>query len=1069
MNMKYKNAALPGKSPVKIQAGFFSKGLLVFICFLLQAGYVKAFPDNITGIPEEQRLVKEISGKVTDQEGAPLSGVSVSVRGGSAGTTTNDLGVFTLQVPDNARVLIFSFVGYDPKEISIGNNLYIEVSMEIAGDARMEEVVVIGYGTGLVKKMTTAVSTLKESQIKDMPISNAADAFTGNIAGVQVDNTSGAPGALPVIRVRGYGSVNAGSEPLFIVDGMIVTGNEFRLVNPKTIESISVLKDAAAGAIYGSRAGNGVVIVTTKKGKGKAKFNYNSNVGLQHVERKIDVLSGPEFVEFTKKAYEASGQEAVFRSDIANTNWQNEIFRNGVFQNQQLSASGSTGSVQYNISMNYLGNQGPVITTYENVFSSNGNFDIKLNKKLDVGFNYTASYNKSRANDKLAGAAHGGGGVLEDAVVFYPVIPVYTENGDYGEVRGQGWGSPVAYAGYGNPVAALREVYDYRPGFNGIGKVFLKYQPVNGLTVNASFNGLINANYRDYHESPYMAANGHSENANFSNPRYDNITASQSNGLRTSYMTEAYVDYKRTLAGIHNLAVVAGYSQQYIGYRGTEAWSSVNDRGSNAANPLPRFNNYLRPNIFGANDIRGGGGFSEETFESFFGRVNYDFREKYLLMASLRRDGSSKFAPGNRYGIFPAVSAAWRVNSEEFMKNHRWVDELKIRASYGVSGNDQIGSYSWQGKLSYGGLYVYGPSGQTAGAVITASPSSLENPNLKWETNEQYNVGIDVSTFGNRVGLTADFFVRNTRYLLLSRPLPAENGVSGSIMDNIGNLRNTGLELALTTVNVRNRNFEWTTNWIFNRIWNKATKIFAPGGIIRMGSGEYNSIWIIEGEEMFQLYGYKMLGVFKTEEQLSKYPRPRNSKIGDPITEDVNGDGEIDADDLQKLGNALPKFTYGLSNTMRYKDFDLSILVDGSYGASKYLPALRNQSWVSPIEGNIARYLYDRAGEIYGAPNLDYTGNRLWQNSYHIFDASYLRIKNITIGYSLPASICDAISVNGLRLYFSGQNVRTFTRYPWFNPQANFYHGAAGSAQFGVDYGGYPLSSIYTFGLSLTF
>ncbi len=1043
--------------------------LSLLLLGMLQLDAVPAFSHWRNPSPEYRWINKEISGRITDENGNPLNNVTIREKGGTAATTTDNNGQFRITLSDAGTSLIISHVGYESVEIDIRNRQQVNLKLKLADSGKMEEVVVVGYGSGTIKKLTTSVSTIKEAQIKDMPIASAADAFTGNVSGVLVENSSGAPGALPVIRVRGYGSVNAGSEPLYIVDGMIVTGNEFRLVNPKTIENITVLKDAAAGAIYGSRAGNGVIIVTTKKGRGRAKFSYNSNVGLQHVERKIDVLSGPEFVEFSRRAYEASGQQASFPANIANTNWQNEIFRNGVFQNQQVSASGSTETVQYNISMNYMGNQGSVIETYENIFSSNGNFNIKLSKKLDVGFNYTASYHKQRAADKLSGPAHGGGGVLEDAVVFYPTIPVYTENGDYGEVRNQNWGSPLGYAGYGNPVAALKEVHDLRSGLNGIGKLFLKYQPINGLTINGSFNGLVYSNFRDYHESPYMAANGHSDNANFSNPRFDNVTASQTNGLRTSYMADAFVDYKKTFGSIHNLTVVAGYSQQYIGYRGTEAWSSVNDRGSNATNPLPRFSNYLRPNIFGANDIRGGGGFSEETFESVFGRINYDYNDKYLFMVSLRRDGSSKFAPGNRYGVFPAISAAWRVTGESFAKDINWLDELKIRTSYGISGNDQIGPYSWQGKLSYGGTYVYGPAGQTTGAAIIANPSSLENPKLKWETNEQYNLGIDLSIIKNRIGLTADYFVKNTRDLLLSRPLPAENGVSGSIMDNIGNLRNTGIELALTTVNIKKKDFEWTSNWIFNRIWNKATKIFAPDGIIRMGSGEYNSIWIIEGEEMFQFYGYKMLGVFKTEEELEAHARPRNSQIGDPITQDLNKDGEIDANDLQRLGSALPKFTYGFSQTLRYKNFDLNILVDGSYGASKYVPALRNMSWISPIEGNITKYLYDRAGTVYGAPNLNYTGNRLWQNSYHLFDASYLRIKNITLGYSLPSNLCDKISINGLRFYVSGQNLHTFTKYPWFNPQSNYFNGSGGSAQFGVDYGGYPLSTVYTLGLNLTF
>ncbi|MCX6226590.1 MAG: SusC/RagA family TonB-linked outer membrane protein, partial [Bacteroidia bacterium] len=533
---------------------------------------------------------------------------------------------------------------------------------------------------------------------------------------------------------------------------------------------------------------------------------------------------------------------------------------------------------------------------------------------------------------------------------------------------------------------------------------------------------------------------------------------------------DGFADYKHTFSVDHNFGIIAGFSNQISTSRSTSADASVNDRGANSTKPLPRFNDYLRPNIFGANDVTGGGGFYEEAFSSLFTRVNYDYKDKYLFMASIRRDGSSKFAPGNRYGIFPAVSAAWRVTEESFMKNQRLFDDLKLRLSYGVSGNDQIGNYSWQGTANFGGSqYIYGPAGNSAGSVITAYPLSIENPNLKWETNEQYNAGIDFSILKNRIQLTVDAYIRNTKDMLLYRPLPAENGISLFIMDNIGDVTNKGLELFLTTTNIKSGDFTWTTNWILNKVWNKATKIYSETGKMTLESGAYDMVWIIEGEEMFQIYGYKNIGVFKTADELTKYPRPRGSKIGDPIYEDVNKDGELNSDDYQKIGKALPNFTFGWSNTFSFKNLDFSFVLDGSQGASKYLPAFRNQNWVSPIEGNLCKYIYDRAGTVYGAPNLDYTGNRLERCSYDVFDASYVRIKNLTIGYTMPERICKFLSVSGIRLAVSAENLYTFTSYPWYSPQANFYGGAAGSAQFGVDYGSYPLARSFSFGLNLTF
>jgi TonB-linked SusC/RagA family outer membrane protein len=1010
---------------------------------------------------------RAVTGKVTNERGEALPWVNILVKGTLTGTVTTAEGEFAVTVPEEQAILVFSYVGYRSEEVPVGNRSTLNVVLKEATE--LSEVVVVGYGNESIKKLTTSVSTIKADQINDQPVANIADVFTGNVSGVFVDQASGRPGDVPVLRIRGYGSINAGSEPLYIIDGMIVTSSEFRLLNPKTIENISILKDAAAGAIYGSRAGNGVIIVTTKGGKGKPKFSYNATLGLNQVEKKIPVLSGPEYIDYARRAYEASGQPApVFSSNVANTNWQDEIFRTAVFQNHQISANGSTDAVRYNLSFNYMGNQGTVLTLNEDQYSSNGMFDIRLNPKLNVGFNYTATAAKTRTNSKLGGPAHGGGGILEDAIVQYPVIPVYMPNGDYGQVDSEVWGTPVVYGGYGNPVAGLLEVDDRYQQFSGIGKGFLNFEPLPGLNLNASFMGRIRTNMRVFSESPYLAANGHHREANFSNPMYQDIVAGQNNELTSQYISEGYADYKKTI-GEHQFNVVAGASMQYTGFRGTQANASVNDRGANATSPLPRFDNYFRPNIWGANDVSGGGGFFEETFTSVFGRLNYDYRDKYLFMASLRRDGSSKFAPGSRYGVFPAVSAAWRISDEAFLKDQKLVNDLKVRVSYGVSGNDQISNYAWQGSVSYGGRYLFGPTPGSDGVSLTAFPSRIENPRLRWETNEQYNAGLDLSMIDGRLQLTADYYIRNTRDMLMSRPLPSENGISGSVMDNIGNMTNKGLELALTTTNVSRPNFTWTTNWIFNKVWNKATAIHTADGILRLASGDFNSVWIIEGREMFQLYGYNVLGVFRTEEELQQHPRPRNAKVGDPILEDVDGDGQINSNDLQHLGSALPNFTFGLNNTFTMGNFDVNLIIDGSQGASKYLPLLRNQTWLSPTEGNVAKFLYEQSGTVYGDANLDYTGNRLTQNSYHFFDASYVRIKSLTVGYRLPAKVATKLSVSDLRLTFNIQNLHTFTSYPWYNPQANFYNGGAGSAQYGVDYGGVPLSRTYALGINLSF
>ena len=1021
--------------------------------------------ENLYALPEVDLLQQiTITGTVTDANGEPLPGVSVMIKGTTQGTATDANGAYSLPVQDENAILVFSFIGFTTEERTVGRQRTINVML--ADDTQqLEEVVVIGYGTSSTKKLTTSVSKIDAQKLSDLPITNVADAFTGNISGVMIEQGSGAPGAMPVIRVRGYGSINAGSEPLYVIDGMIVTVYEFAILNPKSVESVNVLKDAAAGAIYGSRASNGVVIVTTKEGKGKARISYNSTMGFQHAERKLPVLSASEYIEYSKKAYANSGQpEPVFSSDIADTNWQNEIFRTGFFQNHQISAAGSSDRVNYHVTANYVGDEGIILNTYQNNFSSNGNFNIKLNNKVKFGLTYNAAYIKERASNKLGDMAGYSAGIIETAIVEWPVIPVYLPNGDYGQPISKDWGSPVDY-NFGNPVAPLHEVHDLNSWFSGIGRVFVNYEPIERLNINLSFNGLIDSSMGDYYESPFLSSYGHDDFSNFSNPVYRDMRASQSNSVRFSRTVEGFVDYKFSLVNKHNFGIIAGFSNEYNVTKGVTATASINDRGANAENPLPRFDNDLRPNIWGAYDVTGSASFSEFTFQSLFARFNYDYDNKYLFMASLRRDGSSKFAPGNRYGLFPAVSAAWRVTQESFMQNQNFFDELKFRFSYGVSGNDQIGNYAWQGRAGYGTpQYLFSPNSPPA---ITEYPSSIENRRLKWETNEQYNVGLDFDILNSRIQLVSDFFVRNTKDMLLNKPLPAVNGISTSMLDNIGNMTNKGIEILLTTTNVKRKDFVWTTNWIFNKVWNKATKIYAADGIMRMGVG--NAIWIVEGEEMFGIYGYNILGCFKTEEDLNKYPRVAGAKIGDSITEDLNGDGVINSDDIQKLGRALPNFTFGWSNTLNYKNFDLIFVLDGSQGASKFVYALLTQAWVSPYEGNLMRYVYERAGESFAAPSLDYTGGRNMTNSNLVCDASYIRIKNVTLGYQIPSSICEKLQISSLRFSFGIQNLHTFTNYPYFNPQANFYYGAAGQAQFGVDFGGYPLSTSYTLGINLTF
>ncbi len=1033
---------------------------------------------------------KSISGKVTDSSGTSLPGVSVVVKGTTTGVITDVDGKYTLlKVPENAT-LQFSFVGMKTQGIAVAGKTSLNVTL--AEDAiGIEEVVAVGYGTTSQKKLTTAATHFKSEKMESLPISNIADAFSGQLSGVLADNNSGTPGAAPVIRIRGYGSINAGSEPLYVIDGMIATAAQFGTLNPKSVESVDVLKDAAAGAIYGSRAGNGVVIVTTKKGKtGQAIFSYNSTFGFQEVTKKVDVLDRNQWLSLVKEAYsnDKKALPSFYSQDpssFANTNWQDEIFRKSSYQNHQLSASGGSDKVKYFLAGNVLDNEGIIMTTYQKNYSSNGNFEINLKQNLQIGLTFNASHIKERVNGSInnyfghsAGAYNVSGGVMQQALWMPPVVPVYEANGDYGQIT-QGAFAPYFPSGYANPVCNLNETYDVYSRNNIMGRTFLNYEPIRGLNFNLSFSGNLSSYNRDYYTSPYLSG-VNSPLANFSNPVYDKVSAGQENGNATSTITEGYLDYKKTFETDHKLDLMIGFSRQLNITRSTVATSSSNDRGtSNALNPIAAYSNDYLLNIYGAALVLGSGTYGENSFESAFSRINYSYKDKYIFMGSVRRDGSSKFAPDGRWGIFPAFSAAWRASEENFLKNFSWINDFKLRASYGISGNDQIGNYSWQGTVKYSNLYTYAPvSDGGSGTGKLVEPTSIENSKLKWETNTQSDIGIDLSIFKSRININADYFVRKTKDMLLNRALPSENGITSSILDNVGNMSNKGIEMALNTINIKTKDFSWTTDFNFTKIRNKVEKVFTSTGDIKLsagaGSGFESAIRIVEGHEMFEIYTYKVLGNFETQEQIDTYPRANNAQIGDPMIEDYNKDGKINTDDLQPVGKALPDFTYGVTNTFKYKNFDLSVLIDGSHGASKVVTALRQAALMRSAENTLRsfyddRYIQGQTGHHFAYASTGVTGARHWNESYFIYDASFVRVKNVVLGYNLNKNLCDKIKMDDLRFTLGVQNLFTFTKYPLWNPQANSNDGQPGTAQFGVDLGQYPLSRIYTLGVNITF
>lgn len=1028
-----------------------------------------------------------VSGRVTDEAGAGIPAVNVSVKNTTRGTTTGTDGRYALAVPDGQAVLVFSSVGYEKQEVAVGNRTTVDVTLKT--DVRsLSEVVVVGYGTQERAKLTTSVASVGAKQIQNLPVSNAAQALAGQVAGVFVQQGSGQPGAAPVLRIRGFGSINAGSEPLYVIDGYVTPdASLFNSLNPNIIESIEVLKDAAAGAIYGSRAGNGVIIVTTKRGKaGKTQFAFSANAGTSSLIKKIEVMNRDQYLDIATEALRNSNLPVppvltTNTGQLPDTDWQDAIFDPAPFSNYQVSATGGSEKVRFFLSGNYL-KQGGIVrrTGYEN-YQFNANLDAQLSRKLKAGFSFVPSYTRTQVQPTVGSVTGGGGyggvgGLIQSALAMVPIIPVYTPDGDYGQVMKLGYQGFAVNRIY-NPVATSDGIDDVTKQVRLVGRSFLDYQIFDGLSANVSFGGLVSSAFNSVFVAPFVAGEGSLLNtANRSTPTYARSNASQSNTMVTNWLFEGLLTYQKTFGEAHNLKVDAGYSSQRNNVFQTGAFSSINDRGTaNATSPQPAFSSDLVPNINGAALILGFGSTSQYTFLSTFGRVNYDYKGRYLVQASLRRDGSSKFAPNHRFGTFPAVSVGWRVVEEPFLKNQKLFSDLKLRLSYGVSGNDQIANYGWLGRQVTNANYTFGNGSQQGIQKIT-----FENRDFRWETNTQTNLGLDLGVLRDRVTLTADYYVRTTRDLILARPLPTENGVAGSVLANVGSMENRGVELALNTRNTTGA-VKWTTGVFFTLNRNKVLTLVG-GRSLQFGVAGYEGTGAFatafrfeEGQPIGNVYGYNVVGIFKDQAEFDAYPRFGNSTVGNAKFEDVNRDGRIDGNDITLLGNVLPKFTYGITNNVSYRGFDLSVILDGVQGAKLFNPILRQVVLGRAFENSLAelteryRSPADPGAGQWGIAKQNLTGGVNQPTSQYLFDASYLRVRNVTLGYTLPGTLLNRLWLQNARVFVSAQNYLTFTKYFGYSPEANNYQGAAGGAQIGVDMGAYPLAKTLTFGVNVGF
>jgi TonB-linked SusC/RagA family outer membrane protein len=1011
---------------------------------------MRAAPPPVTELPVAEAPVNNpLSGVVTDEKGAPVPGASVVIKGTRQGVSTNANGEFTLQNVPVGAVITISSIGFSPQEIKPGTQARVSIILkEQVGS--LNEAVVVGYGTVKKSDITGAVASVNENDIKATPVTDLDRAMQGRAAGVLVTQNSARPGGAATIRVRGAGSVNAGNSPLYVVDGFPTTS--INDINPADIESIEILKDASSTAIYGSRGSNGVVMVTTKRGrKGENSVNFESYYGIQSVRRKIPLLNAQQYAEFINEARVNGGGTPYFDGSAANrplpanvgkgTDWQDEVFRQAPIQNYQLSVTGGENKTRYAISGNYYDQAGIILNSYFKRYTLRANIDREVTSRLNVGLSMQAAYTKSNASrTETDGGASSG--VTNAAINYAPVFPVYNENGRYFRDQGPLNGNLVD-----NPVGLANEVTDQLTTMRMLANFFAEYKIMDGLTFRTTWGADL-SNYKTNYYATRQIGLGAANNGD----------ASVTSGQGVNWLNENTLTYTRVFNTKHNFTALAGYT--------TQAYHNeyVTANATNFVDDFAKYNNL----VTGATLRSPGSGAGDWALISYLARVNYGYDNRFLLTLTARTDGSSRFGPNNKYGFFPSGALAWRVINEQFMKEQQLVSELKVRASYGLTGNQEIGDY---GYLSFISPVKY-PFGNNAVLLAGGVSGSISNPDLSWEKNAQLDVGIDIGFFRNRIMLTADYYIKTTSDLLFGVNVPQTTGYSSSLQ-NIGRVENRGFEFTVNTVNVDQAALKWTSafNISFNR--NKVLALDGrPEYLAGSGSGHLgiwgNNVQMRVGQPVGNFYGRKMTGIFQNKAEIDASAQ-KGASPGDIRYADLNDDGVINDQDRTVIGNGNPDFFGGLNNTITWKGVELNFFLQGSYG-NDILNFGRFDLYNLNGNNNQSADVLHRwtptnaSNEI---PRANSNGGQRILSSFHIEDGSYLRLKNVSLGYHFPAHILGKVKLSGLKVYVSAQNWATFTRYKGYDPEVSRFGSSA--IDQGMDYGGYPTAKTVLFGLNAKF
>ncbi|SFU41879.1 TonB-linked outer membrane protein, SusC/RagA family [Pustulibacterium marinum] len=955
---------------------------------------------------------KEITGTVTESaSGMPIPGANVTVKYTANGVATDFDGKYSITASPT-DTLVISYIGFTTQEFLVGNKTTFNVALAENAQA-LSEVIVVGYGTQKREDITGAVGLVKSEAFDERPNTDLGSLVQGQAAGVKVIKSSGKPSAGFNIRVRGTSSITGSSDPLYVIDGVPTT--DTRSLNPSDIESISILKDASSAAIYGAGGANGVVLITTKKGSSeKPVFQFSSYVGVSSVWKTLDVLNAEQYRDLMTEM----GKTTDWSQYTNNTDWQNEIFQDAISQNYQLSVSGKQNGTQYYISGGYVNQEGAVRSAEMEKYNFKTNLSKEVTDWLKIGTNI--NYTVYGDVDVTDNAAVNQGGVLLGVLATPPNIGIYNENGTFTSNPFQDWENP-----YSSTDGSDRGYKNQRL----LGNVYTEFRFVKDLKFKSNFGIDYNADRYDYFLDPFRTSYG----------RATNGIGRYNTNINNYFIWDNTLSYKKQF-GDHKIEALAGTVYQKYRWE----YSSIERRNFASAE-------ITTPGA-GSEIITANAGKSEAANASILARLVYDYKNKYLLTANFRRDGSSKFGPNKKWGNFPSVSVGWRISNESFLENVEELTELKLRAGYGAVGNDNIATYAYLARVGSGGNYPIGGTAQPG-----TYPATIANYDLQWESSNQLNVGLDLRLFDSKISFSVDGYVKTNDNLLLDAPLPTGTGFSSAIQ-NVGRVQNKGLEFQLNTTTLQKGDFTWETsaNISFNRneVQDLVGQELYDGNVA--GRGEVSLIR--EGEALGTFYGYVWGGV--------------DPQTGDVYYIDQNGESTFNptADDRTIIGNANPDFTYSLGNTLSYKNFGLNIFLQGSQGNDIFNATRVNMEGMIDSKNQFTSVLdrWQNPGDVTDIPRVleGDIRNSLASDRY-VEDGSYLRFKAVTLSYNLPKTFLEKVKLTTFKLYVTGENLITITDYSGFDPEVNAF-GGSNTVQ-GVDFGTYPQTRNIIFGMNLTF